>query len=89
MHAADRAVVAEIERQSLFREPNFAETDAAIYKNNKIRESVNFQFRFEIFNLFNRPNLGFIDADALDSNFGKVTTQQLPRWWQIAGRFTF
>ena len=77
------------EKQNLFREPNFAETDAAIYKNNKIWESVNLQFRFEFFNLFNRPNLGFVDADPIDPNFGKVTSQQLPRWWQIAARITF
>jgi hypothetical protein len=77
------------ELQNLFREPNFAETDAAIYKNNKIWESVNLQFRFEFFNLFNRANLGFVDADPIDPNFGKVTSQQLPRWWQIAARITF
>jgi hypothetical protein len=77
------------EQQNRFREPNFAETDAAIYKNNKIWESVNLQLRFEFFNLFNRANLGFVDADPIDPNFGKSTTQQLPRWWQIAARITF
>jgi len=77
------------EKQNQFREPNFAETDAAIYKNNKIWESVNLQFRFEFFNLFNRANLGFVDSDPLDANFGKSTSQQLPRWWQIAARVTF
>lgn len=77
------------EAQNRFREPNFAETDAAFYKNNQIRESLNLQIRFEFFNIFNRPNLGFVDADPLDPNFGKVTSQQLPRWWQIAARFTF
>lgn len=77
------------EAQNRFREPNFAETDAAFYKNNRIRESVNLQIRFEFFNIFNRPNLGFVDADPIDPNFGKVTSQELPRWWQIAARFTF
>ena len=77
------------EQENRFRNPNFAETDAAIYKNNKIWESVNFQFRFEFFNLFNRANLGFVDSNFADPNFGKVTSQQLPRWWQIAARITF
>lgn len=41
------------------------------------------------FNIFNRANLGFVDADPLDPNFGKVTSQQLPRWWDVAVRLTF
>lgn len=77
------------ERQNGFREPNFAETDASFYKDNRIGERVNLQIRFEFFNIFNRANLGFVDADPIDPNFGKVTSQQLPRWWQIAARITF
>jgi len=77
------------EKQNGFREPNFAETDAAFYKNNRIKESINLQLRFEFFNLFNRPNLGFVDANPPDVNFGKSTSQQLPRWWQIGAKVTF
>ncbi len=77
------------EKQNQFREPNFAETDAAFYKDNRLTERLNLQIRFEFFNIFNRANLGFVDADPLDPNFGKVTSQQLPRWWQVAARFTF
>jgi hypothetical protein len=78
------------EKQNGFREPNFAETDAAFYKNNPIKEHVNLQIRFEFFNLFNRPNLGFVDANPPDVNFGKSTTQQgLPRWWDVAAKITF
>ncbi|HTF45133.1 MAG TPA: TonB-dependent receptor, partial [Terriglobales bacterium] len=39
-----------------FRGPNFIETNANFYKDNRITERVNFQIRFEIFNLFNRTN---------------------------------
>ena len=39
-----------------FRGPNFAETNINFYKDTRITERVNFQFRFEIFNLFNRAN---------------------------------
>ncbi|HTU32317.1 MAG TPA: TonB-dependent receptor [Candidatus Acidoferrum sp.] len=77
------------EKQNAFREPNFAETDAAFYKDNRIVERLSLQIRFEFFNIFNRANLGFVDSDPLDPNFGKVTSQQLPRWWQVAARFTF
>jgi hypothetical protein len=77
------------EKQNPFREPNFAETDAAFYKDNRFAERFDLQLRFEFFNIFNRTNLGFVDADPLDPNFGKVSSQQLPRWWQVAARFTF
>ena len=39
-----------------FRGPNFIETDVSFYKDNRITERVNFEFRFDIFNLFNRAN---------------------------------
>jgi len=77
------------EKQNGFRGPNFAETDMAIYKDNRFKERFNFQIRFEFFNLFNRVNLQTMDTNNLDANFGKATGQFLPRWWQIGGRFTF
>jgi hypothetical protein len=77
------------ERQNGFRGPNFAETDMAIYKDNRFKERFNFQIRFEFYNLFNRVNLQTMDTNNLDANFGKATGQLLPRWWQIGGRFTF
>ena len=39
-----------------FRGPNFFETNTNIYKDTPITERVNFQIRFEFFNLFNRAN---------------------------------
>jgi hypothetical protein len=77
------------EKPSQFRTPNFAETDLNLYKNTRLTERVNFQFRFEIFNLFNRPNLTSFDNNLADSTFGRARAQQLPRNWQIGGRITF
>src|SRR5271168_1792966 len=77
------------EKQNGFRGPNFAETDMAIYKDNRFKERFNFQIRFEFYNIFNRTNLETMDTDPLDANFGKATGQLLGRWWQIGGRFTF
>ena len=77
------------EKQNAFRGPNFAETDLAIYKDNRFKERFNFQIRFEFYNIFNRTNLETMDTDPLDTNFGKATGQLLGRWWQIGGRFTF
>jgi hypothetical protein len=88
------------EKPFQFRSPNFAETDVNFYKNTAITERVNFQVRFEFFNIFNRVNLTAFDSNLADSNpavdgfglggtFGKATNQQLPRNWQIGGRLTF
>jgi hypothetical protein len=77
------------EKFNSFHGPNFSETDAAIYKDNRFKERFNFQIRFEFYNLFNRTNLENMDTNNLDANFGKATGQLLGRWWQIGGRFTF
>jgi hypothetical protein len=77
------------EKPNAFRTPNFAETDVNFYKNTKIGERVNFQLRFEFFNIFNRPNLTAFDNNLADSTFGKTTAQQLPRNWQFGARITF
>ena len=77
------------EKPNAFRQPNFAETDLNFYKNTHIGERVNFQLRFEFFNIFNRANLTAFDSNLADSTFGKATAQQLPRNWQVGARFTF
>jgi hypothetical protein len=77
------------EKASQFRSPNFAETDVSFYKNTSLTERVNFQLRFEFFNIFNRVNLTQFANNMSDGNFGKATAQQLPRNWQIGGRLTF
>ena len=77
------------EKSNQFREPNFAETDVSFYKDNRIRENINFQLRFEFYNIFNRPNLANVDANPVDATFGKALSQQLPRWWQIGAKVTF
>jgi hypothetical protein len=79
------------EKANQFRQPNFAETDFNAYKTTKLAENLDFQIRFEFFNVFNRVNLTGFDSNLADSgsNFGKATAQQLPRNWQIGGRLTF
>jgi len=77
------------EKPSQFRSPNFAETDLNFYKNTRLTERVNFQVRFEFFNIFNRVNLTQFDNNLADGTFGKATAQQLPRNWQVGGKITF
>jgi hypothetical protein len=72
-----------------FRQPGFAQWDAALLKNTAITERVNFQLRFEFFNLFNRANLNTVDFNIPDGNFGKATNQYTPRFLQFGGNLTF
>ena len=77
------------EKHNQFRGPNFAETDINFYKDTRITERINFQFRFEVFNLFNRANLSTMDFHLGDGNFGKATQARIPRYWQLGGKISF
>ena len=77
------------ERYSAFRAPGFEQWDMALLKNTPIRESMAFQLRFEFFNIFNHPNLNSVVTDQSQSNFGQATGQNVPRFLQVGGNFTF
>ena len=51
------------EKPMQFRGPNFFETNTNVYKDTPITERVNFQIRFEFFNLFNRANYANVDTN--------------------------
>ena len=77
------------EKPMQFRGPNFYETNANFYKDTPITERVNFQIRFEFFNLFNRANYADVDQNIPDGSFGAATASHGPRFWQIGGRLSF
>jgi len=77
------------ERPMQFRGPNFFETNANVYKDTPITERVNFQIRFEFFNLFNRANYANVDTNFPDGSFGAATASHEPRFWQLGGRLSF
>ena len=77
------------EKTGQFRNPSFFQTNVTAYKNTHITERLNFQFRFEFYNLFNHVNFTNIQGDLNSGRFGKVTGEALPRWWQIGGKLTF
>ena len=72
-----------------FRGPGYADVDFAITKTTPITERVSFQFRLEIFDLFNRVNLNGLDTNLPDSTFGQSTQQFNPRWLELKGKFYF
>ena len=77
------------EKAMLFRGPNFFETNANVYKDIPIKERMNFQIRFEFFNLFNRPNYANVDTNIPDGSFGAARGSHEPRFWQLGGRISF
>jgi hypothetical protein len=77
------------ERYNAFRNPPFIQSDVTAYKNTHITERLNFQLRFEFYNLFNHPNFYNTNGNLTAGNFGEYGSQTLPRWWQIGGKLTF
>ncbi|HZP04189.1 MAG TPA: TonB-dependent receptor [Terracidiphilus sp.] len=77
------------EKPMQFRQPNFFETNANVYKDMRVTERVNFQIRFEFFNLFNRANYANVDTNLPDGSFGAARGSHEPRFWQIGGRASF
>ena len=77
------------EKAMQFRGPNFFETNINFYKDTHITERVIFQFRFEVFNLFNRANYANVDDNFPDGSFGAATASHEPRFWQLGGRISF
>ena len=72
-----------------FRNPGYADTDLGIRKNNSVHEGIGLEFRADIFNLFNRPNLGAVTSDLSSGSFGKSTSQINSRFIQLGVALNF
>ncbi len=77
------------EAPNRFYNPGFANTDFALLKNTHIHENANLQLRLEVYNLFNRPNLGGISSNLTSGSFGRSTSQYNSRFLQIGAKFEF
>jgi hypothetical protein len=70
--------------------PGISETDLSIIKNIPINERSHFEFRAEIFNLFNHTQFFNPDGNSTDgTQFGQVTEVKDPRLMQFALKFYF
>lgn len=77
-----------VSRNSL-RGPGTANVDWGMYKNFKITEELNLQFRSEFFNLFNHTNFGNPSATVTGTTFGQIWSAGAPRIIQFALRLSF
>ena len=70
--------------------PGISETDFAVIKNIPVNERTHFEFRGEIFNIFNHTQFYNPDGNTSDgSQFGQVTQVKDPRLVQFALKFYF
>ncbi|MCC6587397.1 MAG: carboxypeptidase regulatory-like domain-containing protein [Bryobacterales bacterium] len=87
--------------KNTLRLPGINNWDVSLFKNFRIHERINTQFRFETFNTFNHtqwsgvnttlsvPNPGAVPTDATRGTFGEVNSTRDPRTIQFGLKFLF
>ena len=75
--------------RNIIREPGTHKWDMSFFKNNRITESVNLQFRAEFFNIFNHANFNGINTTFGSGAFGRVTSARDPRIIQFGLKLGF
>jgi hypothetical protein len=75
---------------SWLRAPGVANLDLSLFKNIPVHEQVRAQFRFEVFNIFNRPQFGTPGTTIGSSTAGVISSQaNAPRDVQVAVKLIF
>jgi hypothetical protein len=69
--------------------PGFANVDASAFKLFRVTEQKVFEFRWEVFNLLNRPNFNNPVTSVSSGQFGQITSAKDPRIMQVALKFLF
>ena len=81
--------------RNTFVGPKYFDMDMSLFKNFKITERVNFQFRVETFNLLNHTNFALPGANGAGHNritdpaFGTAGTVFNPRQMQFGAKISF
>ena len=71
------------------RGPNLAVWNMGVFKNTRIGERINTQFRAEFFNAFNRANFDNPGTRVRSGNFGKILSARDPRIIQLGFKVMF
>jgi hypothetical protein len=69
--------------------PRYSDWDFSIFKNFRVTESKDIQFRAEFFNLLNHPNFRLPDSDISSPTFNQIQAALPPRVVQLALKFLF
>jgi len=83
--------------RTLLRGPGFSNWDLSLFKNFPVRDRFNFQFRWEMYNAFNRTQFSALDTAArfdangthVNADLAAFTTARNPRITQFVLRATF
>ena len=75
--------------RNILRGPGYQNVNASLIKNTLLTERLNLQFRVEVFNLFNRPNLNLPDNFLGSPTFGRITSARDPRHLQFGVKLLF
>jgi len=69
--------------------PAYADWDFGAFKNFKVTESTQLQFRAELFDILNRTNFRLPDSDISSPTFNHILAAEAPRQVQFALKFMF
>jgi len=69
--------------------PGLWRVDFSVFKNIKITERLNTQFRAEMFNVFNHTNFDGVNTTTTSATYGQITSTRDPRQVQLALKLTF
>jgi hypothetical protein len=76
--------------RNIVRGPGLANTDLGLIKRVNIFQRVHLEVRAEVFNLFNRANLGVPVLDIASGSFGRIGSTSTPaREWQFGVKLQF
>ena len=76
-------------RRGTIQGPGIERWDLSLFKNIKVTEGSNFQFRLETFNVLNHTNFQQIDTNATGGSFGQVLSVHEPRILQLGLKYNF
>lgn len=76
-------------RRGAVRGPGVQRWDISLFKNTKLREGMNLQFRAEAFDVFNHTNFDAIRLIRQSATFGRVISTRDPRIMQLALKLYF
>ena len=87
--APPTSIVPGTAKRGTIEGPGFNRLDLGIYRNFRIYDRLNFQFRAEAFNAPNHTNVNTVTTTATSASFGEVLGYRDARILQFAGKFTF
>ncbi|HEX7894826.1 MAG TPA: hypothetical protein VF447_11590, partial [Terriglobales bacterium] len=76
-------------RRNIAQGPGYANWDFSAFKNIRVAEGKELQFRAELFNFLNHTNLRLPDSDISSPTFNQVLEAQPPRLVQFALKFLY